>query len=151
MALDDLPGMDIDDNRGGRPRSEEDVTKDPVNDFPYTQQKNPHEQVKRLANYQILGDIEDNIPKLSEYLAVNPVQVRILLEEVDELETNWEQYIENNPVYENDSRIPINEEPSSSSGTLRSWKDAGDEKTFADTADDSTMDSGLSAMLDKEK
>lgn len=151
MGLNDLEGMDVPDNKGGRPtKDEEDDTRGRTAEGDgLTLKKETKDwwrmKFKKFKNEE--DDVDDAIMEMAEHISVSPIIARKKLQEYDLYETDWEEYIEKYTIYENDLRIPINE--ASGTGT------AGLSGLFSDpitsnssSSNDDEPSSGLSSMID---
>lgn len=101
------------DNKGGRKKKEEKQDNSPrtrmVDGEAFTMEDDTkewwQEQLRAEVVEQSGDNIEEKIPTLAGYVFMNPVSVRIKLEEHEIHETDWDQYVEDHPVYEEDQRI----------------------------------------------
>lgn len=153
MGVWELDGMDKEDSKGGRPPKDDQTdSKEPINTHPLTADDDPEELTAQVIVEEIVGDPEDKIGYIAEHLAISPIEVRKILEEIGHLETDWEEYTDKYKICEDDARIPTNE-ISSSSVIRDEWKQTDDEVVFTDEDSSSRVDesSGLGAMLEREK
>lgn len=75
MGLDDLPGMDIPDNKGGRPeKTEEGPNTRAVDGDPFTQHKDEKDWWRVVFNRFVTGDelSIDELAEIADYTHVSP-------------------------------------------------------------------------------
>lgn len=124
MGLDDLDGMDIPDNKGGRPpkKDNDDKRKRKGGGDPFTSNKGGEDWWEHKFNrfMQDHDSADEAIEALGDHIAVSPIEVRRKLTEFDVFETDWDEYLEKYSIYANDSRIPTVSGGSSSSGSSSS-------------------------------
>lgn len=88
------------------------------------------------------GESIDNesIQEFSDYIALNPVRIRLKLEEYGIYETDWEEFVDYYEVYHGDGRIPIDFEEMEK-----------DDEVLVEPEMRMEDSSGLSGMIDNEK
>lgn len=150
MGVMDLDGMDIEDNKGGRPEKDEKEKDEQghvkADGDPFTQEKNTESwwQEKVDDHIGVFGTMPETfeesremVMEISQITHLNPVNVRLYLEEHGVFETDWDEYREELGSSSVDLRVP---------GTDR----AEPIKTTSSTSS-SSSDSGLGALIDSAK
>lgn len=161
MGLDDLQGMDKPDNVGGRPPKEEqeDEYGRSLPGDPLIMDKDDEEWWEEVID-EVVEDgqgIEDAIPEISNYIYVNPIEVRKMLEDHGFIENDWDEYIESRREKMGndhllDSRIPGYGGSSSatkrkSGGKDPDWLEEIQENRSSEESSNTTPDSGLGSLL----
>lgn len=152
MGLDELDGMGVPDNKGGRPtKDEEEETHGRTAEGDALTLKKETEDWWRMKFNrfkQETDDVDEAIKEMAEHISVSPIIARRKLQEYELHETDWEEYIEKYTIYENDLRVPIVEADGSSTANLSGlFSDPITETTSSD--DDDEPSSGLSSMIGK--
>lgn len=151
MGLDDLSGMSIPDNKGGRPSKDEQE-----DEHVRIAEGDPHTSAKEDEDwwYQIHAKFDaeaDNerelIELISQHVFINPISVRRKLQQYDIYETDWEELIEKYPMYKNDARIPGNELNSSGTAGMSSRLDDVFGGSSSSSNDDDDISGGLSSLM----
>lgn len=151
MGLNDLNGMDIPDNKGGRPSkddNEEQHARIAAGD-PHTLDKDEEDWwYQKYTKYVMEADsVDEAITLIAENTFVNPIEIRKKLDEFGIHETDWDNYIDTHPAYENDARIPGNELNESYSTGMSSRLDDVMGTASSSNNDDDGPSDGLSSLM----
>lgn len=159
MGLDDLDGMGIPDNKGGRPSKSGGTEKQKrqAEGDALTIQKDNEDWLRHKFN-RFKGEtdtIDECIEQLSAHIYINQITVRKKLEEYDIHETDWEEYIEKYSMYKKDGRLinrlleagVITESEVPSSEVSPGLSSMFGDSTTSSTDDDDDVSSGLDSLL----
>lgn len=108
MGLNDLDGMDVPDNKGGRPsKTEEDSNGRKYDGDALTLDKDSEDwwRVKFNNFKNDYNDVDEAIQALSDHVAVFTREVRVTLDDYGIYETDWEEWIEQYPTYKDDGKV----------------------------------------------
>lgn len=151
MGLDELNGMGIDDNKGGRPSKDEleNSSRQVVQGDPFTPDKDDEDWwYQKYTKYKMEADnTAEIITLIADHVFVNPIEVRKKLHDYDILETDWSEYQEMYPRYDNDARIPGNELNSTGTAGMGSRIDDVFSGSSSSSNDDDGPSDGLASLM----
>lgn len=152
MGLQDLDGMDVPDNKGGRPPEEdkEEQWSGSTPGDPYIPYKDDEEwwRDKFETAKQKTDDIDAAVTEVSRIIHVNPIEIRKRLSEYDIYDTDWDEYRDKYDVHEEDLRIPGVEVTSVGIRRIEKMFSSTSSSSSSSSSSNNEPSSGLSSMLD---
>lgn len=151
MGLDDLNGMDVPDNEGGRPEKSEESGRSARTPMDAASLEDIKSEGWWNVEFNSLlkeyDDVDDVVMELQRRTYLGPIEIRIRLEEYDIHETDWEAYVEKYPVRKKDSRVPGNTLSSSGTAGMSSRLDDVFDGTSSDSDNDDGPSDGLASLM----
>lgn len=159
MGLNDLDGMDVEDNKGGRPPKEEidDTNRRSGTGEPFMPQYDNKEWWKEKFNKfkSEENTIQDAITALSAHAQLHTIRIRKKLEEYDIYETDWAEFVEDNEMYRIDMRIRgrlreagVDVPTTSSTKSTSSSSTTLFDDSSSSESDDQEVSGGLASMIE---
>lgn len=150
MGVMDLDGMDVPDNKGGRPEKDEEEKDEhghiQAEGDPFTSEKNEEAwwQEKVDDYIGVFGEMPETfdegremVMEIADITHLNPINVRLYLDEHGVFETDWDEYRDEMSASSVDMRVPGSSRPAPVKTTS--------------TSTSTKTNSGLGALIDSAK